>query len=102
MDEHMARLDKIDPTRLAAGFRELARQTNLSAVECVRNKQIEPRARATHGDQIGRASRRERVGKSVYISGGPDSLHKKTLFIIRHPPYSHSDSSTTRAINNQD
>src|SRR3546814_14904225 len=51
MDEHMARLDKIDPARLAAAFRELARQTNLSAVKCVRNKHIEPRARATDGNK---------------------------------------------------
>src|SRR3546814_11780481 len=69
MDEHMARLDKIDPARLAAGFRELARQTNLSAVECVRNKQIEPRARAKHGEldalEIGRSSCRARGEKYV-------------------------------------
>lgn len=59
MDEHMARLDKIDPARLAAGFRDLARQTNLSAVECVRNKQIEHRARAKHGDLDALEQRRE-------------------------------------------
>ena len=50
MDEHMARLDRIDPARLAGGFRELARQTNLSAIERIRNRQIEQRARARHGD----------------------------------------------------
>ena len=50
MDEHMARLERIDAARLAAGFRELARQTNLSAIERIRNSQIEQRARARHGD----------------------------------------------------
>lgn len=50
MDEHMAQLDKIDPARLASGFRELARQADLSAIERIRNRQIERMARQRHGD----------------------------------------------------
>lgn len=50
MDEHLARLDRIDPAQLALGFRELAHQTNLSAIERIRNRQIEHRAREKHGD----------------------------------------------------
>ena len=45
MDEHMAQLDKVDPARLASGFRELARQADLSAIERIRNRQIERAAR---------------------------------------------------------
>ncbi len=62
MDEHMVRLDGIDPARLAAGFRALTRQTNLSAFERVRNRQIEHRARARHGDleALERGSTKER------------------------------------------
>ena len=50
MDEHMAQLDKVDPARLASGFRELARQADLSAMERIRNRQIERAARQRHGD----------------------------------------------------
>lgn len=50
MDEHMAQLDRIDPSRLASGFRELARQAHLSMLERIRNKQIERIARQRHGD----------------------------------------------------
>lgn len=50
MDEHMAQLDKVDPARLASGFRELARQADLSAIERIRNRQIERAARQRHGD----------------------------------------------------
>lgn len=50
MDEHMVQLDKIDPSRLASGFHELARQKNLSAIEQIRNRQIERAARQRHGD----------------------------------------------------
>jgi len=50
MDEHMAQLDKVDPARLASGFRELARQADLSAIERIRNRQIERAARPRHGD----------------------------------------------------
>ena len=50
MDEHMAQLDKVDPARLASGFRELARQADLSAIERIRNRQIERAALQRHGD----------------------------------------------------
>ena len=50
MDEHIAQLDKVDPARLASGFRELARQADLSAIERIRNRQIERAARQRHGD----------------------------------------------------
>ena len=50
MDEHIAQLDKIDPAQLASGFRELDRRSNLSAIERIRNKQIERAARQKHGD----------------------------------------------------
>lgn len=50
MDEHIAQLDTIDPARLAAGFRELDRRADLSAIERIRNRQIERAARAKHGD----------------------------------------------------
>jgi len=50
MEEHIARLDHVDPTRLAAGFRDLERQANLSMIERIRNKQIERIARERLGD----------------------------------------------------
>lgn len=50
MDEHLARLDQVDPARLAAGFRDLERQANLSLIEKIRNRQIEHIARERYGD----------------------------------------------------
>lgn len=50
MDAHLAQLDKVDRVRLAAGFRDLASAPNLSAIERVRNKQIERIARQRYGD----------------------------------------------------
>lgn len=50
MDEHLARLAGVDPKHLAAGFRELAQDTTLSAIERIRNKQIERIARDRFGD----------------------------------------------------
>lgn len=50
MDEHVAQLDQVDPTRLAAGFRDLERQADLSMIERIRNKQIERIARERYGD----------------------------------------------------
>lgn len=50
MDEHLARLDQVDPARLAAGFRDLERQANLSLIEIIRNRQIEHIARERYGD----------------------------------------------------
>lgn len=50
MDAHLAQLDEVDPARLAAGFRDLERQANLSAIERIRNKQIERIARQRFGD----------------------------------------------------
>lgn len=50
MDAHLAQLDEVDPARLAAGFRDLERQANLSMIERIRNKQIERVARQRYGD----------------------------------------------------
>ena len=50
MDAHLAQLDEVDPARLAAGFRDLKRQANLSMIERIRNKQIERIARQRYGD----------------------------------------------------
>lgn len=50
MDAHLAQLDEVDPARLAAGFRDLERQADLSAIERIRNKQIERIARQRYGD----------------------------------------------------
>lgn len=50
MDAHLAQLDEVDPARLAAGFRDLERQANLSVIERIRNKQIERIARQRYGD----------------------------------------------------
>ena len=50
MDAHLAQLDEIDPARLAAGFRDLERQADLSMIERIRNKQIERIARQRYGD----------------------------------------------------
>lgn len=62
MDEHLAQLEKIDPARLASGFRDLERQANLSIKERIRNRQIERVARDKHGDleALERASSKER------------------------------------------
>ena len=64
MDEHLARLDQIDPARLAAGFRDLERQTHLSMIERVRNRQIERVAREKHGDL-------EAIEKGRAVAGTP-------------------------------
>lgn len=50
MADHLAQLDQVEPARLAAGFRDLERQTHLSLIERVRNKQIERIARDKYGD----------------------------------------------------
>lgn len=50
MDEHIAQLNQVDPTKLAAGFRDLERQANISMMERVRNRQIERMARERYGD----------------------------------------------------
>lgn len=50
MEAHLSQLDEVDPARLAAGFRDLAKASDLSAVERVRNKQIERIARKRYGD----------------------------------------------------
>lgn len=50
MEAHLAQLDQVDPVRLAAGFRDLERQANLSMIERIRNRQIERIARERYGD----------------------------------------------------
>lgn len=50
MADHLAQLDQIEPARLASGFRDLERQTHLSMIERVRNRQIERIAREKYGD----------------------------------------------------
>lgn len=50
MADHLAQLDQVEPARLAAGFRDLERQTHLSMIERVRNRQIERIARDKYGD----------------------------------------------------
>ena len=50
MSDHLAQLDQVEPARLAAGFRDLERQTHLSMIERVRNRQIERIARQKYGD----------------------------------------------------
>lgn len=50
MEDHLARLAEVDPKHLAAGFRELAHEANLSPIERIRNKQIERIARERYGD----------------------------------------------------
>jgi hypothetical protein len=64
MAEHLARLDQVEPTRLAAGFRDLERQTHLSMIERVRNRQIERIARDKYGDL-------EAIEKGHSIAGAP-------------------------------
>lgn len=64
MDEHVAQLDQVDPARLAAGFRDLERQANLSMIERIRNKQIERIARERHGDL-------EAIEKGRTVAGTP-------------------------------
>lgn len=50
MEDHLARLAEVDPRHLAAGFRELAQEINLTPIERIRNLQIERIARQKHGD----------------------------------------------------
>jgi hypothetical protein len=50
MEAHLAQLDQVDPSRLAAGFRALKQQANLTIVERIRNKQIELIARERYGN----------------------------------------------------
>lgn len=50
MDAHLASLEKIDPARMAAGFRDLAEQSNLSRIDRVRIQQIERIARERLSD----------------------------------------------------
>lgn len=50
MANHLVRLDQVDPARLAAGFRDLERQANLSLIERIRNRQVEHIARERYGD----------------------------------------------------
>lgn len=50
MADHLAQLDQVEPARLAAGFRDLERQTHLSMIERIRNRQIERIARDKYGD----------------------------------------------------
>jgi len=64
MEEHIAQLDQVDPTRLAAGFRDLERQANLSMIERIRNKQIERIARERLGDL-------EAIEKGRTVAGTP-------------------------------
>lgn len=60
MDEHLARLEEVDPAQLAAGFQALETDSTLSKVERIRNRQIELIARQRFGDldalQKGRAA----------------------------------------------
>lgn len=50
MEDHLVRLADVDPKHLAAGFRELAQETNLTSIERIRNLQIERIARERYGD----------------------------------------------------
>lgn len=64
MDDHLAQLDQVDPKRLAAGFRDLERQANLSMIERIRNRQIERIARERYGDL-------EAIEKGRAVAGTP-------------------------------
>lgn len=64
MEAHLAQLDQVDPVRLAAGFRDLERQANLSMIERIRNKQIERIARERYGDL-------EAIEKGRTVTGTP-------------------------------
>lgn len=64
MDEHLAQLDQVDPSRLASGFRDLERQTDLTAIVRIRNKQIERIAREKFGDL-------EAIEKGRAVAGTP-------------------------------
>jgi hypothetical protein len=64
MADHLAQLDQVEPARLAAGFRDLERQTHLSMIERVRNRQIERIARDKYGDL-------EAIEKGHSIAGAP-------------------------------
>lgn len=64
MADHLAKLDQVEPARLAAGFRDLERQTHLSFIERVRNRQIERIARQKYGDL-------EAIEKGRTVAGAP-------------------------------
>ena len=64
MADHLAQLDQVEPARLAAGFRDLERQTHLSMIERVRNKQIERIARDKYGNL-------EAIEKGRSVAGVP-------------------------------
>jgi len=64
MAEHLAQLDQVEPTRLAAGFRDLERQTHLTMIERIRNRQIERIAREKYGDL-------EAIEKGRTVTGAP-------------------------------
>jgi hypothetical protein len=64
MADHLAQLDQVEPARLAAGFRDLERQTHLSMIERVRNRQIERIARDKYGDL-------EAIEKGRSVAGAP-------------------------------
>lgn len=64
MADHLAQLDQVEPARLAAGFRDLERQTHLSTIERVRNRQIERIAREKYGDL-------EALEKGRTVAGAP-------------------------------
>ncbi len=64
MANHLAQLDQVEPARLAGGFRDLERQTHLSMIERVRNRQIEHIARDKYGDL-------EAIEKGRTVAGAP-------------------------------
>ncbi|MBB4642782.1 hypothetical protein [Rhizorhapis suberifaciens] len=64
MAEHLAQLDQVEPARLAAGFRDLERQTHLTMIERIRNRQIERIARERYGDL-------EAIEKGRAVTGAP-------------------------------
>lgn len=64
MADHLAQLDQVEPARLAAGFRDLERQTHLSMIERIRNRQIERVARDKYGNL-------EAIEKGHIVAGSP-------------------------------
>lgn len=62
MADHLAQLDQVEPARLAAGFRELERQANLSVIERIRNRQVERIARERYGNLEGLEIGRRAMG----------------------------------------
>ncbi|WP_043605852.1 hypothetical protein [Novosphingobium sp. Rr 2-17] len=64
MEAHLVELDRVDPSHLAAGFRDLARQVHLATIERIRNKQIERIARERYGDL-------EAIEKGRTVTGEP-------------------------------